>query len=69
MTHPERIAEADHDREGSPNRDERDPYPAGASPEGEPARTAGDPSRAGLPGRDLGLASEVIREGTPHELR
>lgn len=63
MTHPERIAEAGHDREAGEHLEaERDQHPGSENPERAPAKKTNDPARVNLPYLDHDRGSEEARD-------
>jgi hypothetical protein len=66
MTHPERIAEAGHDREA----EERDQHLGSENPERAPVKDTGDPARTDLPeiDQDRDGGSEEVRERTRRDM-
>jgi hypothetical protein len=64
VTHPERITEADHDREAKAGEDERDEHLGSENSERVPVKQPNDPSRVDLPEFDQDRGSEEVRERT-----
>ncbi len=68
MTHPERIAEADHDREAETGEEKRDQHLGSEDPERVPVKESNDPSHIDLPELDQDRGSEEVRERTRRDI-
>jgi hypothetical protein len=70
MTHPERIAEAGHDRQGDPE-EARDQHLGSENPNRVPVKDTSDPSKVDLPevDQDRDGGSDEVRERTRREMR
>jgi hypothetical protein len=69
MTHPERIAEAGHDREAA-HEEERDQHLGSENPKRAPVKDTNDPSHVDLPDvdQDRGGGSDEVRERTRRDM-
>jgi hypothetical protein len=69
MTHPERIAEAGHDREAA-REEERDQHLGSENPKRAPVKDTNDPSHVDLPevDQDRGGGSDEVRERTRRDM-
>jgi hypothetical protein len=64
MTHPERITEADHDREAETGGEKRDRHLGSEEPERVPVKETTDPSHVDLPEVDQDRGGEEAGERT-----